>query len=406
MDFQYTATEMCSSLTLHPHNTNTLQDKENGGPCWNTVFDHYKDTQSPERWFIVRPSERGSIMPGPNAIPITGSTYVQWDDNNTSACVPFETSWIYQPSNLPALFADTWVENGSTLYEGQTVTNTTNTAGIITILGAHNGDTIRVSKSCGWMCSISGSVTASCSAMGEGQEQTGAAPLAPIVLQKDPFSIEVSSQPLGDGSSLKVMLQGSTVFPQTPHLEIWQDGAAEPIPITLAFDGVLYNGTANLDPTLKLGGTIKAQATDTQGYTVYRLVPFNIEIVNEEGLTWVQSSDGRMEVFLPAGSLSGNPAIGIQPNVQVNFEQDKLKVIGNPYQVTSSTGDIALELPGIVNIYYSGEDIYGGSLGLYQWDTTNQNWILISTNVDEENHFVSGQITELGTYAVLQLPLY
>ena len=153
MDFQYTATEMCSSLTLHPHNTNTLQDKENGGPCWNPVFDHYKDAQSPERWFIVRPSERGSIMPGSNAIPITGWTYVQWADNNTSACVPFETSWIYQPSNLPALFADTWVENGSTLYEGQTVTNTTNTAGIITILGAHNGDTIRVSKSCGWMCS-------------------------------------------------------------------------------------------------------------------------------------------------------------------------------------------------------------------------------------------------------------
>ena len=405
MDFQYTATEMCSSLPIHPHNTNTLQDDENGGPCWNTVYDRYKDLQNPPRWIIERPSDRGSIMPGPNAIPIPGWSYILWDDNNTGACEPFETSWVYEGSGLPAIDFDIMVLSNS-LYQGKTVANAGNSAGVITILGAYNGSTIYASKSCGWFCTDSGKITANCSLQSEAQGPSTYVPSSPLVLQRDPFAIEISSQPIGDGTSLMIFLQGSTSFPSTPQVQVLQDGSLTAIPVTLSFDGVKYSGTANLDPSMDLSGNIIAQATNADNYTVYRIAPFNVELVNETGLTWLASSDGNMEIYLQAGSLPSNTAVSIQTKYQVNMDQGQYTLMGNPYQVMTSTGENSLSIPAAINIYYSTGFEHFLPAGLYRWDENNQIWVLISTTIDIENQFVSAEINQLGTYAVLGVPMY
>ncbi len=399
MDYQYTATEMCSTLTLHPHNTNTLQDATRGGPCWNTVYDRYKDTQVPARWLIERPQDRGSIMPGPTTIPIPLWTHDRVIDNNANACAPFDTEWIYEGSNLPALHFDTWVKGFDTLYEGKTVTNTGQTAGIITILGAHNGDTIYVSKSCGVGCTVSGSSPVICSPGANGEQ--GVVPELPAIsVIQDPFTFDISTQPAGDGSILNITLQGTTTFPNTPYVELWQDGATAPTIVVLSFDGTAYHGTVILDTTFRLGGTILADATDSGGYTVHRIVPFNIQLPSETELTRVQSDDAHFEIFLQPGSLSGNPAVSVQPTYQVDMQQGDLVVIGNPYQVSTSSGETELQIPAALNIYYSHEPGYI-PFGLYRWDSATGTWILLSTNIDRDNQLISVEVNQLGIYAIL-----
>ncbi len=128
---------MCSSLTLHPHNTYTMQHAERGGPCWDTVVNRYRDTQNPPRWILERPNDRGSIMPGPDAIPVPDWTATRIIGLESDACAPFTTSWIEKDGGA-ALDYDTWVEGASKLYQGKTVSNQPvgipATAGVITIL--------------------------------------------------------------------------------------------------------------------------------------------------------------------------------------------------------------------------------------------------------------------------------
>jgi hypothetical protein len=415
MDYQYTATEMCSSLTLHPHNTNTHQHGQNGAPCWDTVYDRYKDTQSPARWIIERPNDRGSIMAGPTSVPISDWTATRIAGPSTSACAPFNSSWVYKDGSA-ALDFDTWVEGGGQLYQGKTVSNkpkgVTPTAGVISILGAHNGDTVRVHRDCGWFCSYSGSTTASCTNSAGALEGAPAAPSQPaLILEPDPFALEVSSQPQGDGTTLVVNIQASIVLPSPPEVQVWQDGG-EVMTATLTFDGVQYTGEVDLDPGFSLSGQIIAQASDGQGHTVNVLTAFNAQRLEVGELNWLISPDGLMEIFLPAGGLEGDPVVSIQPASQPNLEQDGLVVIGRPYEVFVSSGMYDLNLPASLNIFFPPDGIGGlnsQSLRLYRWDPLALRWVQVGDAVDLEHYFVSAQVTQLGTFAILgspELPIF
>lgn len=410
MDYQYTATEMCSSLTLHPHNTNTHQHSQNGGPCWNTVYDRYKDTQNPPRWIIERPNDRGSIMAGPTAVPIADWTATRIAGPSTNACAPFNTAWIYEDGSA-ALDFDTWVEGGVQLYQGKTVSDqpkgVTPTAGVISILGAHNGDTVRVHKDCGWFCSYSGTTTASCTTASAGLEQTPYnASGAPLTLEQDPFALEVSSQVLEDGITLDIAIQASISLPTPPEAQVWQD-STEVHTATLTFDGVKYTGSVNLNPTLALTGVITAQASDGQGYTVDVIAAFSAQKVEVSGLTWLISPDGLMEIFLSAGSLPGDPVVSIQPVSQPSPGQDGMSVVGRPYEVIVSSGVYSLNLPTTLNIFFPPEEIgqlNSQSLGLYRWDALAMRWVLVGSGLDLEHYFVSAQVNQLGTFAILGSP--
>jgi hypothetical protein len=147
MSYQFTSTQLCSSLTLHPHNTNTLQQTTNGGPCWDTVQKKYRDFHIPERWAIVRPNDRGSIMPGPLTIPISDWVKSRVVDVATGACAP--QTVVVAGSVFDG--ADVWLFNPSgtsVLYEGLTYSVTAST-NEIDIMGAHDGDKVWVHKSLG-----------------------------------------------------------------------------------------------------------------------------------------------------------------------------------------------------------------------------------------------------------------
>jgi hypothetical protein len=398
MDSQYSATEACSGLTLHPHNTNTEQHAQRGGPCWDTIEDRYDDEQSPYRWFVERPDDRGSVMAGPWGIPVSDWVFAGIRmDADTGVCPPFDTEWVHS-NGSPAIGFDTWVENGDQLYQGKTVTNTTATAGAITILGAHQGDTIRVQQDCGWFCSHSGSAVVNCAAA------ASSTTAAPLTVAQDPFGLEVEVTPQGDGSTIAVRVRASTTLAAPPQVQVRQEGADAPVVVSLAYDGAAYAGTAVLDPALGLRGQVWAQATDTSAHTVTTLNAFNAERVAAGADAWLQSVDGRLDLYLPAGSLSGEPVIGIQPGSEAPLAQGSLVVVGSTYRVNVSSGAYDLAHPAVVTIGYepglmAGVDV--NSLRIYHWDSEAGQWVSDGGTMDIEHHLVSTQVDRLSTFAIL-----
>lgn len=376
--------------------------------CWDTVVDRYKDAQNPPRWILERPNDRGSIMPGPDAIPVPDWTATGIIGLESEACAPFATSWIREDGGA-ALDYDTWVEGASKLYQGKTRSDQPEgvppTAGVITILGAHHGDAVRVSKSCGWFCSSSGTTTALCpSASGAEQQEATAPEQQAITLERDPFGLEVSTLPQGDGTTLIVEVQASIPLPQAPQVEVWQ-GAGAVLTPTLAFDGVKYTGQVSLDPQLGLQGQVFARAVDAQSHAVHALDFFSAEPVEPDQLTWVKSADGLMEIFLPAGSLEGEPVVSIQPANRPVWEQGGTMVVGRPYEISSSDGTIGLNQPAVANIYFASDVVEtDGSprLDLYHWDEQSGRWVPLSGTLELTHNFVSAEITELGAYAILR----
>jgi hypothetical protein len=346
-------------------------------------------------------------MNGPTAIAVADWTSTRVINADAGACAPFDTEWVYDDGS-PALHVDTWVDHGSIqLYQGRTVTNTLGTAGIITLLGARAGDTVRLQKGCGPGCSISGSWTVSC-----GGAAAAAAAAAPLILTPDPFALEVSARPQDGGSTIEITVRASATLAAAPEVTVWQAGVAEGTAVAMAWDNDLYAGTAVLDPALDLRGQVLARATDPQGHEVTVLAAFVVERASDEELTWVKSEDGRMDLFLPPGSLPGEPAVSILPAAQMGGAQGALAIVGGPYEVSVSSGVTTLAEPATVNIYYDlalATGVNEASLRIHHWDADAGQWVSDGGAVDLTRHFASTQVGDLGIFAVAgerALPAY
>ncbi len=391
------ATEMCSLLTVHPHSTNTMQEATRHEPCWETVYKRYQDTQNPPRWIIQRPQDRGSIMPGPTSIPVTdwvwGGTRIK---SNTGACGSFDLRWVFVADGSPAADFDVWVEGNSPLYQGKTDKN-----GLISIVGAHSGDTIRVQKSCGSDCSNSGSVTANCAT-----GQLAGEPV-PLKLKQDPFALAVKVTPSAEGTTVDISAQASTTLAATPTLQIYQAGSPDPLTVALTFDGAAYTGSVALNPALELLGVVRGEAVDGSGHSVVTLTPFKLNRVDSGQITWLRSEDGKVDIFLKPGSLTGDPVVSVSRASQVNLRQEGLVLVGSPYAVTVSNGQEALQEKAAVNIHYDPDAVPGrdpGALHIYRWDEQSQKWVDDGGAVSRENQAVTTTVGRLGTFVLAWEP--
>ncbi len=398
MDNEHISSELCSDADPnHAHDSETAQDKENNGETtWGTVMRVYEDDSNPERWTLQSPDTRDvAVVPGPTALPITDWMYVYVHDNDTNVCDPYNVTITYL-SGTPVANANVAVKSptGPNIDQGKT-----NQSGTIKIRGAHNGDVLVVTTN-----TMYGFITMSCTPAAQGQPSQ--VEQETVIIEPYPFTLAVSTVP-SSATNVQIQVRPSVDLPSAPQVQLWQELAAEPVNVVVTFDdgSGLYIGEAAISPELDLRGYIDVSATDAGGQSVDLAVPFSVDIVNQESLTWLKSSDGQMEVFLSAGSLLGNLAANIQTTSQVNEQQEKVTLVGSAYEVTISNGENTLQLPATMNIYFSTE-YQNYALGLYRWDAIHQNWILISTSVDRVNHFVSGQITELGIYALLGQPMH
>jgi hypothetical protein len=402
MDNQGNASELCSKADPnHLHNYNTQQDKENNGESdWETVLRMYKDPNNLGRWILQSPDTRHvAVVAGPTALPVADWGTVYLNNYDTGVCQPFDFQVNYL-NGKPVVGAEVTIQalSGSIYNQG-----ITDAKGNLMVRGAHNGDTLLVKKD-----NDSSSMIITCSPENLSQS-TPTAPLS-LIIQPDPFTLSVDYLPLSN-STLQIQVAASIALPNPPIARLWQEYAAQPLDVPLTYNPSTgtYNGVATLDPNLDLHGSTYVQATNTQQNTVFIQEPFSLQSINPDGTTKLTSSDGQMEIFLPAGSLGGNPIVSIQSTSNVGAPQGSLSMLGNAYSITTSNGDNLLQLPATLNINYSMGQLgaqQNEALGLYQWDATNQNWILISTSIDFVNHFISAHITQLGTYAVMAPPMY
>jgi hypothetical protein len=408
MDQDGITTELCSGLTIHPHNTNTQQQAERGGPTWDTLYDRYRDKQNPPRWIFERPSDRGAIMAGPGELPVDDWYKSRIIGMGSNACEPFMTKWIF-PDGSPAVDFDVWVSGTQDLWEGRTQPTDWQIKppidAVIEIYGAHNGDTIFGSKACGWLCSYSAILTASCPTSLSGDPLDSPFIQAePIVLQRDPFGLEVATQFEADGRTMDITVISSITLPAPPRAEVWQEGGDWQT-VTLSYNGSGYIGSITLEPTLGLTGYVRVSASDAQANTVSTTVAFHAEQVVTNELTWLTSSDGQMEIFIKSGSLAGTPVVSIDETNVSNWEQDGFIVVSKAYKVSASNGVSNLSQPAEVSIYYSMDSLSPENLrnlSLYRWDEQTMRWVALVSQVGTDVYFVSAEVEQLGTFAILK----
>jgi hypothetical protein len=140
MDYQYNAAQFSMRDISGLWSVNcekTRQWQVNKRSDWETISDRYRDQQSPQRWTIRTPADRGGVVPGPTSIPINSWFSVAIADNTEqNVCGSLVTAKVSDGSGNPAVGVDmTLRKTNRVIVQGKTDAD-----GQITVLGAANGD--------------------------------------------------------------------------------------------------------------------------------------------------------------------------------------------------------------------------------------------------------------------------
>lgn len=444
------ATELCSRVNpSNQHSTNTFQDEYNDGETtWETVLRHY----SGDYIDLVSPDMRGTMVAGPNAIPIPSWVQVDVTDNNTGACPTFSIGYLWSDSLKPAEGVSVWLIQSSwpPMYQGKTDGN-----GDIKIRGAHNGEVLVSSKYDNLsiaLMSYSARKVVNCSALADTSptyldflttSSTQSIPLAsttsqlpdlfpstinqltavsfrssgqtllyasddpsPVIMQPDPFSLFVSLIPL-DRETIEVRVKATEPLEAAPLAKIWQNGSTFAIDASLAYDPDLdaYTGLATINPALGRQGTVEVQGTDSEGQTVMALVRFSIEEVVADVINpYLRSAEGLFELMLPAGAFDSDTYLAIQTAQPGPTQQDRLKQVGAAYQVFVSSGQTSLNLPTVVNLYFPVDpaaNVDLATLQFYYWEPLENRWLPAgNSTVGLSHNLVSTKVERLGMFAL------
>jgi hypothetical protein len=391
MHDQNKTSELCSRVDpSHTHRSNTQHDAlSNGESTWETVDRKYTDTIStPPQWEILTPDERGARMPGPSTTPADLTTMIVVDAD-TGSCEPF-TIKIRNSSGKPAVHAKVGLDRPPRewLYQG-----ITNTAGKITILGAHVGERLWVSSSDGGYYSRT---LTDCSGF-----------TADLGYPANPFELEYEVGPLAQ-DVIEVRIRPEIPLADDPIANVWQEGVSAPIPIVLIWDPVpgAFVGQAGLVQEHEQAGTISIEATAAdRSDTTTRRTNFRMhEVVAEQHTPRIYSAAGDFELVLPANALTDDAVLSIQTEAEVGPPPSGLSRFGPAYRVELSTGQQALLLPATITIRYD-EILRNGAveetLDIFLWNPAIEEWVSTDASVFPENTLATADITELHTAALM-----
>jgi hypothetical protein len=117
----------------------------------------------------------------------------------------------------------------------------------------------------------------------------------------------------------------------------------------------------------------------------------------------IYSLDGRAQLFLPAGCLERNSAVGIMPGAFL-ARPVGLVPLSRPYHIGVDPASDELVESAVMTLYYNPlglRQVVSGSVGLYRWDQSTETWEHVGGKVRPDLEFVTGRITRLGTYAIM-----
>ena len=167
------------------------------------------------------------------------------------------------------------------LYQG-----ITDKVGKITVRGAHNGDTLDAKKGDMW-----GELTINC--------PTTSTPTVVIIPKIENLFLKFEPLIMGrDTVEVKVI---STIgLPEAPELMLWQYGALEPISVDLIYHPELggYIGQVPLNSSLDYRVQAQVIGTDALGGTFEGSTSFILQSLDPERVSWIQSDDGQLSLFL------------------------------------------------------------------------------------------------------------
>jgi hypothetical protein len=386
-----TATELCSRVDpSHTHRTQTQHDAQtNGESTWETVQRMYSDATSPPRWVISTPDDRGAVMPGPVALPIASWSEVYVTDFDTGACAPFSQTFLYAATGTPVAQGRVLVDRPHPLPDlPQGVTDGN---GQVVIVGAHDGDILRIQKD-----AAGGSFPISCSSAAKSRGD-------PLYVEELPFALSAEVSALG-ANSVRIQVAASVPLAAEPEVELWQQGAAAPQSVTMSFDSGfgLYTGQAILDGALEAAGYVSVTATDLSANTVTVHQRFALhQVIAAVGSAQFYSDDGNLELVLQPGCLSQDAVVSIASTATGTAGQGTLQRVGTAYRVQLSAG--SLTCPAGLIARFSAQSVDGlepESLDLYRWDETAGQWSPLGGSLDEDHHLVSAWTSELGVFAL------
>jgi hypothetical protein len=224
-----------------------------------------------------------------------------------------------------------------------------------------------------------------------------------VILTPDPFSISVSAWPGSGASEISITLQTTATLAAPPDVFLQQTGMTATLPITLTFDGGLWQSSAALDANWPQVGVIGVVATNTLTQTVTSFLPFDISEVDASQDSRVWSSDGRAELYLPAGVLSVGGRLSISPEGIPGPAPDGMLILGSPYTLRAGEG---VTLTGWANLslFYDGLGdalvrvrLFGAAL--YRWDGVA--WQALDSTFDADQQYAAAPVDDFGVYALL-----
>lgn len=402
MDFARNASEfsMQNVLGLWSNQCkDTQQWRKNGQSDWETIVENYQDDNSPPRWELKTPSDYSGVVSGPDLLEATNgwSIPIIGDDASTGVCEPPITIRAEHFWGEPASGISVSLRKGErVIYQGNTDDN-----GEIIILGASDGDQVLINLF-GIELWIN-SIEVDCSTLR--QTQSINTHTRVITLLPAAFMMDISTLPGNNTNQIRVVIRISTELSNTPETYLTQHGATSVILVPLNYDAILqaYTGTVNLDANLPSSGNIIAEATNATSQTVEVATQFSFEPATFEQDITIWSSDGKVALYLPSGSLSADGLISITPGQVISSLPNGQILIGGPYTIL---GDDSLALVNNVNLslYYLDT---GGTLNhvdissaqIYQWD--GQSWKALPSTFSQNKQVVSTVINKFGTFALM-----
>lgn len=336
-----------------------------------------------------------AVVAGPSAVPVSAwTTVTAATTHNAGACsVPPLVTFI-APDGSPMVFrVDLQRASGQVVSQG-----TTDRWGNIVVLGGGEGDRLIYRQT--WPVTASpasGSVAMTCAEM-----QTVRTGIQPLFL-------DFTAEPGPAANQVAVRVIPSAAVQGLPILSVYQTGAAGGVTVTMAPQAAGFSGVADLDAALPLEAKAVVSATGAAG-TVHYVFSFAIHAAAAAESTTLWSTDGQAELYLPAGTLSADARIAIQPvavatvaagSFEAQATKTELVPLVGPYQITVTGG--TLEKGASLSLFYSdaaglapGTDPATGAI--YRW--AGGQWTPLESTLDEEHRYVSAAISEPGVYAL------
>ena len=401
MYYHYNASELADSDRWTLNCQNTEQARVNGQPDWQTVLAHYGGAG----WTLNTPSDRGTVMAGPDAFPGHLLPFPAVEVHNGGTGGPPRQLAVLGPGGNPFPNALVALYTTPATYTVAIDQGLTDLAGHITIYGALEGDTLQAASFDGAYAGALAvdartvyTLTLSPTSSSQGDAQAGASsPYLTLIpgSEGDTLLLEVHGAPAGalPLNAVVIPAQGGG-SPQSASLAYSATDGAYVGHVSLAGVG-LGSGQARVNGVA--GGQWVSINSD---YNLLRLLADQAsELASEDGnLQWyvdaasLQHGADAYSVVLPTGYVPGPMPPGMQ-------------IVGSAYEVRFSGASTSLTKPGVLRLYYHPE-VMGSAddLAIYWWDAAGRKWLPVGGERLELENSVGAAVQQTGIYALMTEP--